>query len=174
MLKRLYVDNFRCLTNFELKLDEANVLLGANATGKTTVLVVLQKLQKLLARGGRVDEVFPARDLTLSQNRSEQRFELETCVDEQTYRYGLTVEHDLDRHQMRIIEETLEHDSSAIFEFASGLAQRYHDDYRRGSEYPFDWTLSGVGSLHERPDNQKLTRFKKDLRNYIVAGTCRR
>ena len=29
MLKRLYVDNFRCLTNFELKLDEANVLLGA-------------------------------------------------------------------------------------------------------------------------------------------------
>ena len=110
----------------------------------------------------------------MSQNRSEQRFELETCVDEQTYRYGLTVEHDLDRHQMRIIEETLEHDSSAIFEFASGLAQRYHDDYRRGSEYPFDWTLSGVGSLHERPDNQKLTRFKKDLRNYIVAGTCRR
>ena len=28
MLKRLYVDNFRCLTNFELKLDEANVLLA--------------------------------------------------------------------------------------------------------------------------------------------------
>ena len=48
MLKRFYADNFRCLTNFELKLDEANVLLGANGTGKTSVLSVLQKIQ---ARG---------------------------------------------------------------------------------------------------------------------------
>ena len=35
MLKRFYADNFRCLTNFELKLDESNVFLGANGTGKT-------------------------------------------------------------------------------------------------------------------------------------------
>ena len=45
MLKRFYADNFRCLTNFELKLDEANVLLGANGTGKTSVLSVLRKIQ---------------------------------------------------------------------------------------------------------------------------------
>jgi predicted ATPase len=39
MLKRIYVDNFRCLVNFELKLDRVNLLLGRNGTGKTTVLV---------------------------------------------------------------------------------------------------------------------------------------
>ena len=29
MLTRLYADNFRCLVNFELLLDETNVLLDA-------------------------------------------------------------------------------------------------------------------------------------------------
>ena len=72
MLERLYADNFRCLTNFELKLDAANVFLGANGTGKTSVLTVLRKIQNLVARGDRIDRVFPARDLTLSRNRKEQ------------------------------------------------------------------------------------------------------
>ena len=30
MIRRIYADNFRCLVNFELELDELNVLLGAN------------------------------------------------------------------------------------------------------------------------------------------------
>jgi len=44
MLKRLYVDNFRCLVNFELRLDRVNLLLGENGTGKTSVFDVLYRL----------------------------------------------------------------------------------------------------------------------------------
>ena len=172
MLKRFYADNFRCLTNFELKLDEANVFLGANGTGKTSVLTVLRKLQQLIARGGRIDEVFPARDLTLGHGRNEQRFELEIGIDDHTFGYRVTVDHDPDRRRMRIMEETLVHDGRPIFEFAHGTAQLYHDDYDEGPEYPFDWNLSGVGALNARPDNKKLTQFKKDIGNYIIAGTC--
>ena len=46
MLTRLYADNFRCLTNFELRLDETNVLLGPNGTGKTSVLDALRRMQQ--------------------------------------------------------------------------------------------------------------------------------
>ena len=73
MLKRFYADNFRCLTNFELELDEANVFLGANGTGKTSVLEVLRKIQDLIARGRRVGEAFPVRDVSLGQDRNTQR-----------------------------------------------------------------------------------------------------
>ena len=59
MLTRLYVDNFRCLTNFELKLDQANILLGANGTGKTSVLTALRRIQRLIVGGAKVDQVFP-------------------------------------------------------------------------------------------------------------------
>ena len=172
MLQRIYADNFRCLSNFELDLDEANVFLGANGTGKTSVLHVLRSIQNLIARGSKVDEAFPARDLSLTQDREEQRFEIETRADDDTYKYSLVVEHDVSRRKMRIIHETLEHDGNPIFEFKMGEAQLYHDDYKKGPAYPFDWAQSGIGFLNARPDNQKLTRFKQDVANYIIVGPC--
>ena len=172
MLTRFYADNFRCLINFELKLEETNVLLGSNGTGKTSVLEVLRKIQELVARGRRIDEIFSARDLTWGENRNEQRFEIDADVDQHTYRYGLTVEHDPDRRRVRISKETLEHDGRPIFEFDDGHAQLYRDDYTEGPGFPFDWTLSGIGMLHDRPGNRKLTQFKKELVNYIIVGIC--
>ena len=64
MIQRFYADNFRCLVNFELKLDELNVFLGSNGTGKSSVFDVLLKIQSLVYRGRKVDEVFRRRDLS--------------------------------------------------------------------------------------------------------------
>lgn len=123
MLSRLYVDNFRCLENFELDLDETNVFLGRNGTGKTSVLNVLRNIQSLIVQGSKVDAVFPAWDISLNSQRTEQRFEIETRIAEETYRYSLVVEHDLSRGMMRVGEETLEHDGNPIFEFKNGNAR---------------------------------------------------
>ena len=41
MLKRIYINNFRCLVNFELKLDGLSLFLGANGSGKSTVFAAL-------------------------------------------------------------------------------------------------------------------------------------
>lgn len=172
MVTRLYVDNFRCLSNFELRLDETNVLLGPNGSGKTSVLDVLRRIQALVARGARIEETFPARDLSLLQDHEDQRFELDLETDGGTYRYILSIEHDRDRRRMRIRVETLEHDGNPIFSFQQGTAQLYHDDYAKGPEYPFDWSRSGVGSLNERSDNRKLTRFRRAVADFVVASPC--
>ena len=172
MIQRFYADNFRCLANFELKLDEINIFLGANGTGKTSVLSVLRKIQDLVVRGLKVDEVFPARDLSLRQNSDEQRFEIEMQIDGHAYCYALTVEHDLARNQMRIGKERLEHDGKPLFVFHKGQAQLYHDDYTQGPSYPFDWAQSGIGVLNERHDNRKLTRFKREIANCIIVSPC--
>ena len=162
MIRGFYAHNFRCLVNFELALDEENIFLGANGTGKTSVLNALRKIQDLVVRGSKVDEVFPGRDLSLGQRSNEQRFELEVQVNGHAYRYVLILEHDRDRGRVRIKKETLEHDGNLLFAFKMGDAQLYHDDYSEGPKYPFDWTQSGIGVLNERHDNQKLTRFKID------------
>lgn len=78
MLKRLYADNFRCLENFEIRFGESNLLLGRNGTGKTSVFDVLRKIQDLVVRGLKVDQVFPAHDLSANHLRNEQRFEIDT------------------------------------------------------------------------------------------------
>lgn len=172
MLRRLYIDNFLCLVNFELTLDETNVLLGPNGSGKTSVLLALHRIQELVARGARLDEVFPADALSLTQDRHEQRFELDLELDGSPYRYVLGVEHGRNRRRMRISEESLIHSERPIFEFKVGNAQLYHDDYTEGPSYPFDWSRSGIGALNARPDNQKLTRFRQAIANFIIASPC--
>ncbi|WP_420635229.1 AAA family ATPase [Candidatus Palauibacter sp.] len=107
MIKRFYADNFRCLTNFELELDETNIFLGANGSGKSSVLDVLWKIQRLVVGGAKLDEVFFQRDLSFAQTSDDQRFELDLCVDERDYEYRLIVEHDRKHNQMRIEEEVL-------------------------------------------------------------------
>ena len=169
MLSRLYVDNFRCLENFELDLDETNVFLGRNGTGKTSVLNVLRNIQSLVVRGSRVDAVFPTRDTSLNSQRSEQRFEIQARVNEEVYHYSLIVDHDLSRGMMRVGEETLEHDGNPIFEFNNGNAQLYDDDYSKGPSYPFDWSQSGICFLNKMSANRKLTQFKKEISNYIIS-----
>ena len=173
MLTRFYADNFRCLTNLELELSEANVLLGANGTGKSSVLDVLRKIQDLIARGRRIDDTFPSRDLCLGQDRNQQHFEIETSADGQSYRYELIIEHDRSHGKVRIAKELLEHEGRAIFELRMGEAQLYDDNYVPApNTYPFDWTLSGIGTLHERPNNRKLTRFKREIGSYVIVSSC--
>ena len=172
MLTRLYADNFRCLVNFELKLDETNVFVGPNGSGKTSVLDVLGRLQEFIVRRARVGAAFPARDLSLAQARDEQRFELDLQIDGDAYRYGVRIEHDAARRRMRVVEETLQHDDKPIFVFQGGDAQLFHDDYAPGPRIPFDWSQSGVGALYERSDNRKLTRFKKAVAGFVVASPC--
>ena len=169
MLKRVYVDNFRCLVNFELKLDRVNLLLGGNGTGKTTVFEVLYRLQQFVAGNAKVLAVFPSAELTRWQSSPTQRFELELQAGQANYAYVLVLEHDEDRRKAKIKSETLTMEGKKLFHFQQGNAELYHDDFTPGPQYPFDWTQSGVGVLQPRPDNKKLTRFRKELQNIIIA-----
>ena len=172
MLTRVYIDNFLCLVNFALELDETNVLLGPNGCGKTSVLRALSILQQLIARSARIDEVMSTDDLIRWQSRNEQRFELDLTIQENRYHYTLVIEHDRDRRRMRIVKELLTHDDRPIFDSTDSNAQLYHDDYTEGPMYRFDWSRSGVGGLDARPDNRKLTEFKRAIARFIIVSPC--
>ena len=51
MLKRIYIDNFRCLVDFELELDEVNLFVGLNGSGKSSVFDLLRKIQGFVSHG---------------------------------------------------------------------------------------------------------------------------
>lgn len=176
MLTRIYIDNFRCLVNFELRLDRLNLLLGGNGTGKTTVFDVLHRLQWFVTDKARVSTVFPAQDLTRWQTSERQRFELDLQIEQRYYTYLLVVEHAEDRRRVRIAQEQLIMDKMPLFELnvtgGEATAQLYHDDFTAGPQYPFDWSQSGVGSLPERPDNKNLVAFRRELKRFIVAAPC--
>jgi len=49
MIRRLYVDNDKCLINFELVLEELTLLVGLNGVGRSSVMDAIFALRQLLS-----------------------------------------------------------------------------------------------------------------------------
>lgn len=170
MLTRIYADNFRCLVNFELKLDRLTLLMGPNGSGKTSVFEVLRRLQQFMAGDGKIQQAFPARDLTRWQARTEQRFELDLQVGDDLLNYVLSVEHQDGGGKSRVKEEVLSQGGRPLFAFRMGEVHLFRDNHSAGPVYPYDWTLPALAGVQAAHDNKKLTRFRTQIANFVIAG----
>ena len=172
MLTRFYADNFRCLTNFELRLDETNVLLGPNGTGKTSVLDALRRIQRFVARGASLEDAFPAHDLTLFQRRDEQCFELDLDLDEGPYHYALRITHDRREGGSRISEERLDRGGEPLVSCDGAFLRLYDDDGTEGFASDLGLPVSGVFLPKDVRRYEKVSRFREVLKGFVIASPC--
>jgi ABC-type polar amino acid transport system ATPase subunit len=82
VIRRLYVHNFRCLDNFELPVAglSSMLLIGNNGSGKTTVRLALEILQRIGRGTNRVGELVRPKDFTGGRTDVPMRFEIEVEV----------------------------------------------------------------------------------------------
>ena len=59
MITRIYIDNYKCLQNFEYKPKQFELIVGANGTGKSTVFEVLKSCGSLLRKKLSLATLFP-------------------------------------------------------------------------------------------------------------------
>ena len=146
MLERLYVDNYKCLVNFELPLQELSLLLGPNGTGKTSVLDVMHALVVLLHGEAKLtdSDVFPGSTLTRWQQRDIQVVEIQVRLDVDAFVYRLEVEHALSTRRARIHLERLTAGGRPLFECKKGEVRLYRDDHAEGPGFPADWSESAL------------------------------
>ena len=172
MLQRLYVDNYKCLVNFDLPLQELSLLLGPNGAGKTSVLDIVFALRRILGEGARITDadVFPTRTLTRWQQRNLQVFEIQAVLDTDSFGYRLEVEHERSTRRARIRLERLTGDGGPLFEFSQGEVRLYRDNHSEGPSYHSDWSESALARVAPRPDNTRLTRFMDFMSNVMVCG----
>lgn len=121
MLQRLYVDNFRCLVNFEFKPERVNLILGRNGSGKSTLLDALQCVLRLVA-GASPQSVLTLDSLAWWDVRRLQTFEVEFTDAGSTYHYRLVIRHS-DREPAVVHEERLRFGSSTLVDFSEGMLQ---------------------------------------------------
>ncbi len=171
MLKRLYIDNYKCLVNFEVNLDKTSLFLGDNGSGKSTVFDVLHKLQAFIGGDGKVDLIFTMSDLCRWQTSLVQSYELDMeSIDlGGEFHYRLAIEFSEAGDKNRVSEEQLLFQGRPLFEFKKGEVQLYRDDHSAGPSYPFDWSASGLASIYPRNENKLLTWFKNQMQKMFIV-----
>ncbi len=172
MFKRIYIDNYKCLVNFDLRLQHLTLLLGQNGTGKTAVFDVVHALRKLLEGTAKVTDrgVLPPSSLTRWQDRDVQSFGLEVELGGDVFHYHLEVEHDRRERRARIIRETLSKGDGLLFSFVGGDVQLYRDDHSKGPSFKSDWSESALARVVPIEKNSALTRFLEFVRGVLVCG----
>lgn len=161
MLTRLYVNNYRCLLNFDLKIEPLCLLLGPNGSGKSTVFTVLAKIRDFILGRGTSLELFPPETLTRWTQFSDQTFELGVKLSEGEYTYRLKLSHVPKEALNKVIEESVTLDGKPLFTADDQKIQLFNDRYTAGPQLLPDWHTSGISRIHERHDNKKLILFRK-------------
>ena len=158
-LKRIYIDNYKCMSNFELRFDDLSLLLGPNGSGKSTVFEIAHKLCRFIGGDdGRVLDFFPAETLTKWNASSEQTFRLEAGEGDSLFSYALTLKHSREQNKARVKSEELSLSGKPLFEFQEGDAQLYREDPQENLKFSLDWTRSGLGALFS--GNHPLDEFR--------------
>lgn len=168
MLKRLYVDNYKCLTNFDIRFGELTLLLGANGCGKSAVFEVVGKLRDFIRGDGRVGKLFSEGDVTSWSKKPEQVFEMEIDLSDGRCLYRLVVYHEPEKHRARVKTEELTFNDKPLFAFDEGEVRLYRDDHSEGPKYSFDWNQSGLAPVAARHDNTRLCAFRDDVRKIVT------
>ena len=172
VLERIYIHNYKCFVNFELKLQDTALLLGTNGSGKTAVLDVVFGVRRLLSGDAKITDTdtFHPSTLTRWQSGLEQVFEIDASASGESFRYRLEVEHDERGRHARIVWETLVAGDAVLFKCEMGEVQLYRDDGSTGPKYKTDWTESALARVVPQASNRRLTAFKEAMRSTVVCN----
>jgi AAA domain, putative AbiEii toxin, Type IV TA system len=158
MLKRLYIDNFRCFVNFEYCPARRQLILGRNGSGKSSLLDALLNVRQFIARGDRVEDHFPLSKWTKWLSSPKQTFEIEVGLNA-TYVYRLELEPVGEPPKPQVALERVELDGKVILEFAQGEVRLQNGDNGNQIAYPLEPDRSALATV--RSDNRVLTDFKQ-------------
>src|ERR1017187_2189981 len=94
VIRRFYVHNFRCLENFELPVSGLSsvLLIGKNGSGKTTVGLALEILQRIARGTNRVADLVKPKDFARGRMDAPMRFEIEVELNATIYEYVVAFE----------------------------------------------------------------------------------
>jgi predicted ATPase len=170
MIRRLYIHNFRCLENFELPvLGHSSVLLiGKNGSGKTTVGLALEILQKLARGTNRVKDLVTSDDFTRGRKDVPMRFEIEVEVNAKVYEYVVAFELPEDFKELRVLEEKLTVDGKPVYSREMAQVQLAKASQVKDAEFRIDWHMVALPIVQERTEKDPLFIFKQWLARMLI------
>jgi len=152
VIRRFYVHNFRCLENFELPISgqSSALLIGKNGSGKTTVGLALQILQKMARGTNRVSDLVKPKDFARGRTDVPMRFEIEVELEAKTYGYSVALELPRGAKELRVLEEKIEAGGKPIYKRDVGQAQVEVKRGDRTFNFPIDHQLVALPIIQQQ------------------------
>ncbi|HUY14033.1 MAG TPA: AAA family ATPase [Terriglobia bacterium] len=141
MLTRIYIDNFRCFVNFEYKPEKKQLLLGANGSGKSSLLDAMSYLKRFV-KGD--ENPFTQSTRTRWQDRPLQVFEIESLLKRQKYEYRVEIRFASETRQMSVSQERLKVSGKTVFELAKGEIHFFPNNSDQATTVPLETTRSAL------------------------------
>jgi predicted ATPase len=170
VIRRLYVHNFRCLENFELPLvgQSSVLLIGKNGSGKTTVGLALEILQRLARGTNRVGDLVTPADMTRGRAHAPLRIEIKAELAEQIYEYAIAFEFPKDFKELRVLEEKLTAGGRPIYSRELANVHLAKTNQNRDADFAIDWHLVALPIVQEKSERDPLAIFKKWLSRMLI------
>ena len=154
MLKRLYIDNFRCFVNFEYKPERKQLLLGANGSGKSSLLDAIL-FTKWFIKDREIR--FTQRTRTRWEPQSLQVVELEAELDGISYLYRVEIRYSSDEQLPSVSLERLIVSGTPAFESIGGNIRFYSNEGKQASTLKWKTTESALHLAQQ--SNLHVSRF---------------
>jgi energy-coupling factor transporter ATP-binding protein EcfA2 len=150
MLRKLYVDNFRCLVNFTMEFGSFAILCGPNGAGKSSVFDALKMIKELasgeavLAGEGLKD--IPRLELNSWSNSRILEIGVELEIEDSLFEYSLQIEQVTDSHKPRITSERAIRQGRELYRRdLDGVSFTNQQGERKS--FPLDWRQAALGAI---------------------------
>jgi energy-coupling factor transporter ATP-binding protein EcfA2 len=147
ILTRLYIDNFRCFVKFEYRPKRRQLILGANGSGKSSLIEALLLLHRFAVKGEAIDDLPLLDQRTRWLKTPNLTFELDAKLGSWQYSYRLVLEPREDR--LAVASETVCFNGKPILEFVNAEVHLYDESSQEIVKYPIDWHRSALPSVRQ-------------------------
>lgn len=176
VIRRFYVHNFRCLENFELPISgqSSALLIGKNGSGKTTVGLALEILQKIGRGTNGVSDLVKLKDFARGRTDVPMRFEIEVDLGGKIYSYALALALPQDGKELFVTEERLDLDGRVVYRrdieqvHLEAERGRVPSLVRLGMDVPIDWHLVALPIIQQRSTNDPVPVLKQWLARMLL------
>jgi len=167
VIRRFYVHNFRCLENFELPVagQQSLLLIGNNGSGKTTVALALEVLQRIARGDNRVDRLVKPKDMSRGRIDVPVRFELEVELKSRLYQYIVAFEFPDGFKELRVREEKLAVDGKPVYTRTEALVSMARAAQQQEAKFRIDWHQVALPIIQEE---SRLDPFKHWLARMLI------
>jgi ABC-type Mn2+/Zn2+ transport system ATPase subunit len=172
VLKKLYINNFRCLENFDLSVKEMSsvLLIGKNGSGKSTIRLALEVLQKIGRGINRVRDLVEYKDFGWQRSNVPIRFEVEVLLSGQTYKYVLALELPDKFKELRVLEEQLLIGGVPFYTRNSAQVILQNIDRNLEAKFLVDWHLIALPLIQVQSEIDPLHIFKTWLARMLILA----